>query len=357
MKKFLAVAFMIFFFVSAYANRVNWVIAGVDNYSITAYDLRRMKEFGIESGNPQYSEEEAFKDLMLSYALLSYARQDAAFDISEEDLRKTIVATTNVQNITDPEELAVANYRRELYLKYPDEFRLQIRKQHIIRGMLFYNEELKTKAGREVTEAERQAFYNENKEKFVQRPTVDFIVFAAHQPRNITLNQLEEFEKAFQDIANMLGRNNNHEAVFNKYRNRINFLPYSGRTGERSAYNLIQDGYPEEIINICYMDQIPMPQRTITVAPGRVIGFPQPIPIGQARRPTYLVIKLISRAKPEPMKYDEVKGFIDNYIREENMSKAVEEYIINAVNENKVNINLIDDGRKYQGVYNEIIRR
>lgn len=340
-----------------YAKRVNWIVANIGSYSITKYDIEQMQQFGKDSGNPKYTKKMAISDLILSYSLLMYERQDENINIRESDMKKILSATTNVSAITNKEERTVAEYRRNLYMKYPEEFMMQMKKQQIMRSLAFYDETIKDKAQREIVEDDRKDFYKENKAKFMKRPKADFIVFAAHQPRNLDLTQLEKFEEYWPAIAKSLKRSNNTNRIFKKYRRKIRFLSYSGRSGKTGAYELMKK-YPAEVVNICFMDKIPMPPKPIYVRPGRVISFPQPIPMGARKKPTYIVIKLISREKPVQMTYEEAKGFMDNHIKEDFMNDAIKDFIVNQLTKRDIILNILDKkDTTFKGVYDEFIGR
>lgn len=350
MKKWITIA-LVFVSVLGFAELVNWVVAKVGSYTITYYDLKRMESFLKLSGDPNSDEKAAFKELLFTYSLFAMAEKDAKLRIQSQELDKYIAMLTNVTNAQD----IAGQYRNKLYKEYPQEFVLQLKKNQMIRGLVFYDEGLKAQASKEPTENEKRAYYEENKKMFMKPPLLDIIVFAAMPPTSLTLDQLEAFEKNFAGIAERLRESDDVDAIFRDY-NYINFEPYSGRTGYKSAYDLLKTGmYPEEVLGIPFQDSIPLPTGTITVKEGKVIHFPQPIPLRSKKKSVYLVIKVLKRDALTAIPYEDVKNDLGLRLKDMKIMQAIQDYVVKKAKKGDIRLNLLDNN--YSGDFNAFVGR
>lgn len=330
---------------------VNWIVAKVGDYSITEYDIDKMLEFEMMTGNYEATQESVLEDLLVDYALLTMAEDNELYSISDDDIDLFLQSITNMTNTND----YTAQYRLSLFQTYPEEYRLQIEVEQIMSALLFYEDDLKEKASEEIPEEDIEVFFEENEDLFAEAPSLDIIVFAAEQPDYDTLSALEAFETAWQNIADKLEYSDDAEALIDKY-NWIDFLDYTGRTEERFAYELLEEGYPEEILNIPFMDEIPMPTGdNIEVNVGDVISFPQPVPLTESGEMTYLIIKVIDRELNGVMDYEEAKPYIEAKLEQEQIDEVIANYVVDLIEEDEIVIEIIDEDRL--GVYDELVRR
>lgn len=341
-------AVMLFAAIPLFAKMVNWIVAGVGFYSVTDFDIRRMLEFQKASGDAEATEKSAFRNLLISYGLLTLAAQDQIIDVNNAEIEEYIASITNITNAADPS----MQFRLKLYQQFPELFKLQVQREQVARALIFYNEELKSQASAEVPLSAISNFYKENKEQLLEPPMLDIIVFACTAPQNSTLDDLANFEAALKKIAERLAWSDDADYILDKYR-WMKFTSYSGRTGLKPAYDLLQAGYPEEVLNIPFMDRIPMPTGgDIIVKVGKVITFPQPIPLRATGKPTYLIIKIIAKEDMGPMPFAEAAPMIEMRLRQEMMDNVVENYVLGRLVSGSLFLQFMDSNR--QSLYREM---
>lgn len=330
---------------------VNWIVARVGDYSITEYDINRMLEFETMTGNYEATKESVLEGLMVDYALLTMAEDSDLYAISDDDIDLFLGSITNITNTND----FTAQYRLTLFQNYPDQYCIQIEVEQIMSALLFYEDDLKEQASEDIPEEDIKLFYDENQTLFADAPTLDIIVFAAEQPDYDTLSALEAFETAWANIAIKLETSDDADALMKKY-NWIDFTDYTGRTGDRYAYELLDEGYPEEILNIPFMDSIPTSYGDeIEVNIGDVINFPYPVPLSESGEMTYLIIKVIDRELNGVMDYDEAKPYIESKLEQEQIDEVIANYVVELIEDDEIEIEIIDEDRI--GVYDELVRR
>jgi len=332
---------------------VNSIVATVGQYAITKQDVERMRDF-IKESNPQSKTNDlnsALKELLLSYSIITYVENNSNKIIyRQREMDNYLNTLTNNPNDSSSKS------RLKLYNDYPEEFLLQIKKMQMIRSILFYDEFLKEKVESQVDTNEMLEYYKKNKQYFLEPPKVDIIFISTPQPNNFTLDQMEELEKNLTSIANYLKKSDDVTNVMNKYQKIIPFSPLSGRTGLRQAYELYNEGYPEEILMLSLSTE-PLPagkDRTIRIKNGVVVG-PELIKFRSNGQMNYVIFKLISRQLKQQMPFEKSIPFIENLLKEKRTSEVIQQALVEKINRGEITINIVD--KSYIGAYDEFLRR
>ncbi len=340
---------LIFFNLTVFSHGlvVNSIIANVGKYSITKYDLQKMDEFlrinGVTNG--------AFQELLSTYSMFTLVENDEKIIFKEKEVDTYISAITNAKSTNDPS----IKTRLKIYQEFPDQFRMQVKKSQIIRSMAFYKEEIKNKSDEEIPNKDLNDFYKKNKKYFTEPPVLDLYIVSVPQPKDLNLSQLENFEKNLMVLADALKKSDDITPLLNNYRKIINPEPYSGRTGTKSVYELYNSGYPEELLSISLMTNIPNAKVPIKIKNGTVLG---PEVINFRNSPDkmhYLILKIISRKPVHQSTFEEARPLLENLLKEERIKKIIQQYIIDKINNGEISISIID--KSYEGAYDEYIRR
>jgi hypothetical protein len=349
MKKFALIIFLAFGLVPIYAAVINSISANVGNYAITGYDIQKEKEFQAIGGAGKGDVNSAFKELVISYGLIYLADKSDKLKIREQEVDSYIVSFTNFTNANDP----AAQFRTKLIGEYSQEYRLRMKKEQVIRMLLFYDQDFKAKVNQEIPEKEKRAFYQKNRQSLVDTPKVDLIVVGVVQPKNMSLDELSSFEGTLASIADQLKGSDDINSILKK--KSLNVEPYSGRSGFKDVYELMRAGYPEEAMGIALKDSIPSSKGNITIKKGSAFFYPQPIPLRASGKPTYLIIKVIDRKNAVPMTFEKANYLIENRLKEEKIMAEVENYVAAKINKGELTVNIVD--KNYEGALNELIRR
>ncbi len=350
MKKFCFILLLLIA-VSCYGKTVFSMAASIGKYAITSYDIDRMNDFLLaSSGRTNDDTNAAFKELLLSYGLIYLADKDEKIMIQQQEIDNYINSITNVTNSDDP----TAVYRQKIFNDYPDQFKLQIQRSQVVRALIFYYPDIKAKANEEVTEKEMRDFYEKNTNSLILPPMVDLIVVSAQQPFNLSLDELGNFEKALSNITETLKKSDDIDSLLSRYKN-INFESYSGRTGLKQPYDLLRSGYPEEVLNIAFMEKIQInPKNIIIMKNGTVFG-PQLVPFRKSAKNFFLIIKLIERDLPQVASFEKVRPLIEGKLKEDKAANFFHQYVTDKMKKGDIPVNIVNTN--YQGAYDEFIRR
>jgi len=352
MKKFIILMIILFAGVNGYAKLWNWVVANIGTYAITDYDVKKMNSFLMASGEIKTNDlDQAFKNILVIYSLQSIIDNDAKVKMTDKEIDDYIKALTNITNNEDP----AAEYRLKLYQEFPDQYKLAIKKDQLVRTISYYNEELKTNSGLKVSENEIKNFYESNKPRFMDLPYLDFIVFAFERPKNLGLDELEGFETALSNMSELLKRSDDAVQIMAKYKNQVKFESYSGRSGLKPFNELITNNYPEEVLSISAMEKLTLPPKTVIIMTNGTVFGPQLVPIRKANKTVYIVLKIIEKKAAQPVSYDKVKEMIERKLRGDKLDGAIESFVKGKIIKREVTISVLD--KSYEGVYNEFLRR
>jgi len=339
-------------FSSLYSAKVNNVIVTIGNNAITSFDLSKTRDFYQVTGSDTSKDPNfAFKDLLFTYSLLYLSTKDSQLNIKQEEIDKFVDSITNIQNTKDN----IAENRLKVYQMFPDQFKLLNKKNQIIRGMMFYYEDLKAKANEAVADNLVKDFYNKNKNRppIMETPMLDFIVVAVVAPDNLGLSETEKFEENLKNIANQLKKSDDIDAILSQYKF-IHFESYTGRCGYKPTDALYQLGYPQEALSIALMDTIKLQTGPFIMKEGSVFG-PQAIVMQKTNKKTYLMVKLISRQPAKIRTLENAKPDIENILKQDRMYQIFQDYVVNKIKNGEINVILVD--KNYEGAYNEFIRR
>ncbi len=330
---------------------VNRIIATVGDFSITSYDVERMEEFlKIASGNPS-NKVEPFKELLFIYSLEQLVKENKKIILPRDEIDRMIENMTNIEDVTNE----MLKQRAKLAKDYTEELKLQLKKGQIVRALMFYDTKLKEKANEKIDETEITNFYKQNEKAFVDVPKVDLVLIVCEQPRNATLEELENFEKALDEIALRLKKSDDVSDLLLKYKKILNYEKYSGRTGLKPVFELFQQGYPEELLAFSLTTKpIPTTKGKLIVKPGFLIG-PEKTKFRTSGKDYYFILKVINREMQKSIPLEKVRNIIEARLKEKKIEDTVRNYIVEKIEKKELNISIFDD--KYRGEYDEFIRR
>jgi|GEM_PF-2172174 hypothetical protein len=335
--------------IGGHAAVVNSIVANIGQYSISRIDIQRMDEFLKVS---RTTNNDALTELILVYSIFSSIENDDQITFKEAEVDNTIKALTNTNGNPDP----MAKSRLQLFLSFPDEYKLEIKKNQVIRTLTYYKPELKTIVDEIIPDSELKTYYLNNKKYFVNPPQLDMYVLAVPQPPDASLDKLDEIERALCAVTNALRKTDDATPVVEKYKTLLNPEPYSGRTGYRPIVEIFNSGCPEELINFALIPSIPLRSGPpLIVKNGTVIGYEKFMFKSSPRVVHYFIIKVLNKKLQEPMTFEESKSAIVNILKEEKIKSSLQKFIINKINRSEISVNIID--KSYEGVYNEFLRR
>ncbi|MGC8764779.1 MAG: hypothetical protein ACP5QT_02705 [Brevinematia bacterium] len=330
---------------------VNRVVAVVGDFPITSYDIEMMEKFMRAASSNPSNKVEPFKELLFVYSLEQIVKDNKKIILPKDEIDKMIENMTNTEDMTNEMLLQ----RAKLINDFADEMRLQLKKGQMTRALIFYDTRLKEKANQKIDEAEISNFYRENQKAFYEHPKIDIVLVVCKKPENLSLEELERFEKALDEIALRLKKSDDISDLLLKYKKILNYESYSGRTGLRFVFDLYQQGYPEELLAFSLTTKpIPTPKGNLIVKPGFLIG-PEKTRFRNSEKDYYFILKLIDRELEKPIPLEKVRAVIEAQLREKKVYEVMRNYIIEKIEKNELNIVLYDD--KLQGEYNEFIRR
>ncbi len=334
-----------------FAKMVNWIVARVDSYAITSYDVKQMVEFKKVGGEQQATEKDALEDLFLSYSVLSLAKQNPSMQGQEREVDHIITSITNITNAED----AAAQFRLKLYQDYPEQFKLQIERNQMLRALMFYEPDLKEKANEDANPEALKAYYEKNKTKFTSAPELDLLVFAVEQPNNMSLDELVVLEDNIAKVGEYLKKTDDPQKVFSKFPS-VKFTSYSGRTETKSIFDIIKAGMPEAVVSIALRPSLNLGgNNVIKINKGSVVSLPVAVPIPETKKLTYLIIKVIDRKEGGIQTYDKVKTEVEYRYKEERTIDLVRDFVVSKIKKGEIVLDMID--KNYQGVYDAFTRR
>jgi len=335
-----------------YPEIVNWVIAKVGNYPITYYDLNQMNEFvNFGSGlNKNADLNQSFEDLILTYCVLTIPDFINKIKINETEIDNYINSMTNISNSNDP----TFEYKLTIFNKYPEQFKLQLKKNQIIRNLIFYDENLKSKINKEITPLEITNFYEKNKKNF-EVPMISLLILAVEQNKNLSFDEMLNFEKVLNEIKEIVKKTNDINFIIDKYKDKIKFEDFSQITEFKSVYELLDKGIPDEILNLSLMEKIRLPDGSFFEIKKDAVFGPQIIPIKKMKKNVYIIIKFLENPKKTPLPLEKILDKIDYAIKEERINNEIKKYVLENIKKGKITINIID--KKYEEVYNDFLRR
>ncbi len=330
------------------------IIASVGNNAITSYDVKNMEKFmKVYTGNATNVKIEPFKELLLIYSLEQIVSDNKKIILPKDEIDKMIEKMTNLTEEEKTNNMLIE--RAKIVNEYPDELRLFLKKSQIIRTLLSVELKLREKANEKINESEISNFYNQHKSSLIEPPEIDIVLIICEQPNTSSLEELEKFEKALEEIASKLKKSNDVSALLEKYKKTIKFEPFSGRTGLKPVYELFQAGYPEEMLAFSLStNPIPTQKGKMVVKPGFVLG-PEKTQFRNYSKPVYFIYKLIDRKIGKPTNLEKVRNLIEAQLKEQKINEAIKEYIIEKINRKELNITIYDEN--YKGEYNEFLRR
>ncbi len=334
----------------SYGKAVYSIAASIGNYAITSYDIKLMSDFDKENtGKLNNDTNFAFKELISIYSLFYLSDNNKKIILQPQELENIINSVTNITNSKDPG----VEIRRKLFQDFPDQYRAQIKKQQIVRAMMYYDQEVKEKVNADIPENDSREYYTKNSNAMIDPAMIDIIVIAAVQPTNLSLNNLEKFENTFTEISTLLKSTNDIDSILLKYKN-VKFESYSGRTGLKSVYDLYYMGYPEEVIGISTMEKIQLNTlSSITMTNGVVFG-PQVVPLKKNGKNTILIIKLIDRQPPKTISFEKARPLIENKLKDDRIQEIFHKLIIEKITKGEIPVKIQDNN--YKGAYDEFIR-
>lgn len=338
---------------AGYSAVVNSIVASVGNYAITTYDIEKMNEFLIigSGGTKSQDPKAGLKELLYTYALYYLADKETKMTLSKGEIDSAIASITNNTNTSDPG----AAYRIKLFQEYPDQYRMKMKKSQIMRALAYYNRELKDKLGREVSEKEARDFYQKNQSNFMEPPSVDMVVVLAPQPKDLSLDELDNYEKNLNLIADTLKKTDNVTNLIDKYKKGLSLDPVSGRTGMLPAFELIKNGIPEEIVFLSLTtNSIRSSKGMILIKNGAVVG-PELYQFRKSPKPQYFIFKLIQRKTTSITPFEKVRQMVEFQIKDNKSEEIINQFIQDKVLKNEIKITIID--KNYEGAYNELFRR
>lgn len=327
---------------------VNNVVASVGKYAITAYDIRKMNDFlQITTGIKKSDINAAFTELLFSYSLIYLSDNEEQIVVRDQETKNYVDSLTNQQ--------AGAGPNLQYYKDYLEQFKMQYRKNQIIRSILSYDQALKMKISEEIPESQIRSFFNKNRKSLIEPASLDAIVLGVLQPKTGSLDELEKFDKNLMAVAEALKKTDDVNAVMTRFRPQFAFENYSGRTGMKNIFALMRAGYPNEMLGIgLSQNPIPGPKGNVVMKKGSVYG-PMPMVLQGNGKATYLIVKLINRQLERSMSYETAKPMIEQKIREDKVGDIFKKYVIEKINSGDITVNMLD--KNFEGAYNEFVRR
>ena len=331
------------------ATVVNFIVANVGQYSISKIDVQRMTEFLEVSRS---SNSDAFTELITLYSVFCSIEGDDQILFKDKEVDTILKALTNTNNTMDP----MAKDRFQIYNEYPDEYRMELKKNQIIRALAYYKPEIKSCIDEKIPESQVKDYYLTNQKMFKTIPQLDMFVVSVPQPADITLEKLTEIENALTEMTNALRKSDDISPLLEKYKNVLNLEPYSGRTGLKPINEIYKAGCPEELINFALMPSIPIRRGPpIIIKNGSIIGYEKFVFKSSPKIIHYFIIKLINRKYDQQIPFEEVKSVIEANLKEERLRAALQKYIVAKINRREIIVTIID--KSYEGEYNEFLRR
>ncbi len=350
MKRSVLVLLFLILSVLGFSKIVNWVVARVGSYSITSYDIKQMTSFKKGSGDQTATDKDSLEELLLSYSIMTLARQNPNYQSQDREVDNYITSVTNITNREDVQ----AQLRLKLYRDYPEQYKLQIERNQVLRALLFYDNELKEQVNTESPMDELKKYYDKNKNRYAEPPQVDLVVLGIEQPNNLSLEALVKMEENIDQIGDYLKKTNDPNKIYSRVPG-IKFASYSGRTDIKSVRDLLYAGMPEMILNIALSPSINTGSKTININKGTVVVINQPILLKETKRYTYLIIKLIDLKPGGLQPFEKVINEVKIHYKDERTVEMVQDYVSKKIQSGELNLNLIDNN--YQGVYDGFIRR
>lgn len=349
----------------AYAKPYNQVIAQVGQYSITGYDLSQTLLFEQTMGKTNLTKKKVFEDILMTYGIFDLAAQNEKYQVSDADINKTIESLTNAN---DKESESVVRERQQIYSKFPEALRMQIKKNRIMQTLFFYDEDLKAKVNEAPSEESMKKFYKQNSRLFMKLPKIDIAVFVVKKKESWSFDYLEKVEGAMRKIASLLKKGVSAEKIIKKY-SWLHFESYSGRSGLKDLRELNTEKYPQELILLPLQKTMLLPEMknikgvpTFTgkqvkqkVKPGFVFYIGQPMPLRGKKGLYYVALKVMQRVEPDVLPYKAVKDKIMAELKNQNAVDILKEKIKEEFQKKEIFVSILDPS--YQGVYDEFIRR
>lgn len=328
---------------------LNSVAAKIGDYTITTYDLQRMEAFIKASTGAQATNtsRQAFEDLLFIYGLKSIQAQatNGQIKIKEKDWGTYVNQLTNEK---------ASQQSIEFYRDYSHELRLAFEKMQLIQAIARFDATLGEKLSAQPTEQEIKDFYQKNKKQMVDYPQLDLIYMLVPMPNNLSLDELTQFEKNLQAIGAALKKNDNLDEILAKYPG-IKPEFFSGKTGLKPYFELIQQNIPQFIINIGLQ---PKPIQTskgmLTVRSGTVVG-PEPIKLPENSKSYYFIMKVVTRVDARQLTLEESRAKISRVLQEQQFETIFNTYLSEKMRQGEIPVSIIS--KEYQGVYDEFIRR
>lgn len=344
--------------VTSSARLVNWVVATVGSYAITDYDIRQMNQFlqviGIQRTNDMNA---AFRALVYQYGLLSMADSDERMKSGEKEIAQYIDSITNAPRDTNAGDSSSSDMKRRVYNDFPEFYRMYIRKDLIARDLFYINPDLKARVPAVINEKETRAYFDSNRNRFVEPPYGDLIIIAVNRPDNLgPFDYLDKYETPLSNMAAALKRSDDVTNLMNIYSRNFKFEPYSGRTGLKPLIDILSNGTPEEALGITFGQdsvQVSATER-IRMTNGSVFG-PYPIPIRKTGKKVYIIIKIMEKRVQKPIPFEQVKDNIEDMLKAEKSSEVMEKFVKEKFQKRDIVVTILD--RNFEGVYNDFLRR
>ena len=338
-KKILLIPLLLIAGAQMYAGVINSIAANVGNYAVTEYDVDKMHDFlTVSSGGRGETNFSAFQELLTIYSLNYIVDSDKRMVVPKGEVEKFIDNVTNITNTDDP----AAMYRLKLYQEFPEQYKLQFRKNQIMRLLMYYRPELKQKSEEEVSEKESRDIYEKNKKMFLEPPELDIVAIVVQQPKNLSLDDLDAFEKAMNTIAEALKKNDDVSALLEKNKKMLNPEKYSGRTGLKSVMDILKDGVPEELIGISLTtNALPTPKGKLYINPGTVLG-PETTKFRSSDKVFYFILKVISRKQVSISPFEKVRPMIDYQLKDKKMNEMIHQFITDKIRKGVIRVSIIN---------------
>ncbi len=346
--KHIWILILMFIALQGRADVVNSIVANVGQYSISKLDIQKMSEFLQISK----STNNAMIELIMAYSVFTSIENDDQIVFRDNEVDSIVKTLTNTNNTSD----SMAKARQQLYHDYPDEYKLELKKNQIIRSLAYYKPDIKSSVDETISEKDMTNFYLKNKKYFINAPLLDMYIISVPQPADVTLDKLDEIEQALAVLTNALKKSDDVTPLLEKYKNLLKPEPYSGRTGFKPINEIYNAGCPEELINIALMQSIPMRSAPpLIVKNGTIIGYEKYLFKNSPNKIHYFIIKLINRKSETQSSFEDSRAAIENILKEDKLRTAIQKFIINKINHGEITVNIID--KSYEGVYDEFLRR
>ena len=113
----------------------------------------------------------------------------------DAEVENYISSLTNMKNQNDVQ----AGGSMKLLSEYPDQFKLEIKKNQVVQALLFYDQDLKTNSNIKVSEQDISNYYYKNLASFIEPPSEDIIVVAVTKNPSMSLEAQGVLEGNFQE--------------------------------------------------------------------------------------------------------------------------------------------------------------